>query len=423
MAGSEKARTTLMVWVVALIPLTVGTLAAFVGAIDLSSALTFGARLVGGVLLFLGIVSMLSPIGMFFLQRSESNAGGLVALASASAASLFGFLLIILQIVTGGRLERLLIWLPMTVASLACCYLLVTFGRVRVPRPKLTALVSATAALALIGFLRSNVYEPGVAPQVIAVSAIAGKPTYDPSGEREAIPVEFKVENRSSVRIHIPASNYSVLGRSVRERAGGNLSDEALRGALENGRFLSRYIGTSSFELLQADRLFSEAAWLEPGEVMSSTKIIRLPSKAPYDELFVNSAVFTVRGDRAAIVPGQTYQSWDEFGKNVGELPRWMGQPEGTRYIYTDFQIKESSMLRAVVRQPMVATSYWIVAPSGSGLSGGTYGQLVMHPKNETDPSEPSIDKSLEEYSWYGLAIYSQFTEVSLWRATAPPSR
>ena len=212
--GSVRARwlspwaTATKVAAVFVLPAVV---AGWLGASDVSSALTFGGRIEGGFALAASVVLGFGIVSTFLYQRGSPHAG-VVSLAAAIVAALVALFGLVNEAVQSERRWTLVVVCSLLLAAAGWAIWRLRHSGVRFPYPKsLAAAVVIPALLAVTNLVYSDVYQPSIAPRQISVTTSIGDPSMTPGSHEASLPVTIVFKNNSQNKVVVLMTTYSVI--------------------------------------------------------------------------------------------------------------------------------------------------------------------------------------------------------------------
>jgi len=325
--------------------------------------------------------------------------GARAALLGAATGVLGNAFLTVVQVHFGA--ERPYRWLLWVMLLLGCAAVVVAVWPhvhlADLPRPKGSVGASVGLVAALVGFLTTNVVTPAATPGLVSVAATFGKPVLGPDGPRIMLPFTASLTNPSKVKVWIPASTYSVLGRHGSPLSSHSSADPAASVAAHQP--LAAYGSSLRYDLVAADQVTTDGTYLQPNETLTVTRVLTLPADThPFDlyRLTVNAVV--LRGDRARVV-------------GSAPLVAEAAQP----YVKWHWKIEDPNGLAALTRRQRDMFVWWHLAlPQPFDPPGYSLLPLLAPPGHEYDRSSPGIPiASVNDNEHYGFAQVGGTTEVS----------
>jgi len=173
-------------------------------------------------------------------------------------------------------------------------------------------------------------------------------------GKSEVARLTLSIQNTAQVQAKILGSLYRVTAAPLKEI---RLTDRQMREELERAeahdRPVSRFRRSFSWDLVQAGRIFSDRAWLDPGERYTTSALVYIP-RGRYDTLRSKAVVLMAKGKALALDDSRKY-----------EVPQI--EPTRTvRRVASVWPIEETSWFRQLTHSDRVLQVMWITSRRGN---------------------------------------------------------
>jgi hypothetical protein len=389
---------------------------AYVGINDTTSSLTFAGRIRGGLFLIVAIALVIGIVAIIGMLTNDNPQWGPPALAGSIFSFVVGASMVIIQSVAVEHVERLPIWIVVSLACLWCVLTLLRSGAVLQNPGRLAAVLSVSTLLSAANFLYPNVYQPSTAPYLLQLSLDYGKPIVNDERTMLAIPITIKARNPAAARVYVVGSTFAISGRKtkyVKNGAVGVLMQDAVR----NRAPLQRYVKTIGYDVLTADEFISAGFYFEAGEERVTRRIVEIPVKNPYQTLRLDAEALVVRGDRVVPTLAEETVSWDDKGNPIESLPSWMNIPSSS-FVHWTFSLKEASAIAKLTREPLALNVWWVLEEPEIARPRGSYLVSLISAEKQQDRKPPA---SMEERSSnrYGLQSTGTYvSEISMYELT-----
>ena len=351
--------------------------AGWLGASDVSSALTFGGRIEGGFLLAASNVLAFGIPETFLYQRGSARAG-VTCLAAAIVAALVALLGLFIEAVQSERRGPVVGGCAVLLAAAGWAIWRVRRSGVRFPYPKsLAAAVVIPALLAITNLVYSDVYQPSILPKQLSVSTSIGDPSMTPGRHEASLPVTIVFKNNSQNKLLVLMTTYSVIG--WRNTAVQGSTATKLRAAVADQQPYSAAFRPTDFQLLQSGQ-FLPFSTIEAGDSVTVTDLLPVQ----YDEISVDASAFLLQANRATVASNfdrNRSLSWaagctpDRGTQPCGvppRLPSWVGS-NNVDFVRFQAPLGEPSSVRRFTLPRRLLTGWWVLAPPSVGNPGGPY--------------------------------------------------
>ncbi|MFI1074334.1 hypothetical protein [Streptomyces puniciscabiei] len=380
------------------------------GAIDASTAATFGGRITGVTFLFSALLALAAIFAIFTYSngtRGPSYSAAAIVIGVA-IAGLMNMGLLILQIEAGDYTPYLWLWISLVSWS---CWTLFTLRRrgvwERIPQPKkFAAGVFLTGVLAVANFAYTQIYKPYAQPSKMVLTTSFGKPSITPDGRSVAVPLKIHYANTGDVSLYIAGSLYQVTARKAHASKTRTTKDW-LRD-IDNSQIynspmdLRRDVAVEENDLIQSGPIESPGVFIDPGDSGTETKIIEIPSSSTYDALSARSEVIILRKDKAFLSNDFEYSekhSWGENYRHSIDAPDWVAAP---KHEFVEYQapITENSAILRAIRSSKDLTVWWVLDQPTQGSEFGPYttGTIASINGEGRAPSSRDQEQTMERY-------------------------
>ncbi|MFK0020915.1 hypothetical protein [Streptomyces sp. NPDC090798] len=380
------------------------------GAIDASTAVTFGGRITGVIFLASALLALAAVFAMFTYSTGTRGPSfsGAVILIGVAIAGLMNLGLLIMQIETGDYTPYL--WLWISLASWSCWTLFMLRRRgvwKRIPQPKkFAAGVFLTGVLAVANFTYTQVYKPYAQPSKIELTTSFGKPSVTPDGKSVALPLHIHLANTGDVSLYIVGSLYQVTARKAHASKARTTKDWLQD--IEGSQFdLQRDVDVKGYDLIQSGRIEDPGIYIDPGDSSTETKVIEIPLSGAYDVLFARSEALILRKDKVSLSSDFEYSekySWDENYQHSTDAPDWVDQPLKHEFIEYQAPITQNSAILKAIRGSKNLTAWWILGQPAQESQFGPYITGVIASVND-EGREPTSRENEQSSERYGLAF------------------
>ncbi|MGW7044194.1 hypothetical protein ACWGDT_16070 [Streptomyces avermitilis] len=385
------------------------------GAIDASTAVTFGGRITGVTFLFSSLLALAAIFAMFAYSSNsrEPSYSGVVILVGVAIIGLTNLGLLVLQIEGGDYTPYL--WLWISLASWSCWTLFMLRRRGvwrRIPQPKKFAVgVLLTGFLAVANFAYTQIYKPYTQPGKLELTTSFGKPSVTPDGKSVALPLHIHMANDGDVSLYIAGSLYQVTARKAHPSKARTTKDW-LRDIDESQRDLRRDVNVEGYDLIQSGPVVGPGDWYDPGDSSTDTKIIEVPLGSTYDVLLARSEAIILRKDKVTLSADYRYSGTSSWGKDYEhstDAPGWVDPDHKGEFMEYQAPVTQNSAILKAIRDSKNLTVWWILDQPTLESEFGPYVDGVIASTNDED-REPSALENEQATERYGLAFLNSGT-------------
>lgn len=293
---TRRYRATVWSSLVAFSFALLGLGAAAIGAVDLLSLPTLGARLVSVTILLAGMFIVVGGLSLFWTSWPGRYA---LAFLAGVAAALLLVALLVASIVNGDTPELSFLWAALGAGVLIGCRALWQRGRLMVEdfmRSVIKvsgSLIAAGVGVTLLQFLYSSVYAP-----TTATPLLNAKVSLDPGpgvGNTVRVDVAVEVENHSKGSVNLLGAVYRMDGAEVRPVAAtgppGSARPSRWVGPLLYDRPVSTHVRRAGRVLLDRGTLLPSGSYFEPGERIERRFVVYVPRRLDVASMTVDLAM------------------------------------------------------------------------------------------------------------------------------------
>ncbi|MFI2349479.1 hypothetical protein ACH492_20990 [Streptomyces sp. NPDC019443] len=413
-------------WVTA-IALTAGLVMAasffgFIGAKDVSEALTYAGRIAGALLLAVAFIALTAAVVVltdYGLRRRLKFSGPVILLGVLTVLTM-NIILLCVQILGREYTHWLWMWLSLTLWAAWALWELIYHQRIwkEIPhRRKFAAALSIGAIVAIGNFVYTQIYQPYASPPIVLAESEFGTPHLDPTAGTIHLPVTVRFKNTGKVAVWVVGAYYHVVGVSW-DSAHQKLQslEEWQKNVVGTGEMdLHDYTrGRTEYVISQGMIQEPDYTYLEPGDGLTEQRLIEMPAeKGFFDSVYAYGEGYVLRKDRTKLAGDPIHWrklSWESDKRSV---PAWVWRNAGTRagseYIEYNTPLKYSNEILNFTRRPRRLTQWWML---GTNEEPAFTTQILLAPKG--DRREPTASEWLKESDRYGLIyVWSGRREIS----------
>ncbi|MER7182686.1 hypothetical protein ABT404_24955 [Streptomyces hyaluromycini] len=380
------------------------------GAIDASTAATFGGRITGVTFLFSAMLALAGTFAIFTYSnetRGPSYSAAAV-LIGVAITGLMNFGLLILQFEAGDYTPYLWVWISLVSWSCWTLFMLRRRGIwKRIPQPKKFAVGALlTGIIAATNFTYTQIYKPSTQPSKVELNTSFGKPSITPDGKSVALPLNITLANTGDVSLFIAASTYQATARKAHASAARTMKDW-LQDIDEFQYDFRRDVDVDGYDLIQSGPVEDAGIYLDPGDKTTESKVIEIPLNSTYDVILARSEAVILRKDKVSLssdFASSEKDSWDENDQHSTDVPAWVDPDTKDEFIEYRAPLTENSAILKAIRSKKNLTVWWILAQPAQESEFGPYTSGVIASMNHEghEPSSRETDQASERY---GLAF------------------
>ncbi|SEH03535.1 hypothetical protein SAMN05444920_13838 [Nonomuraea solani] len=383
----------------------------WIGAADLSGAMSFTGRVTGVALVVVALV-------MFIAALAAYNYQGTRRLEYSGALAMFGYalvfianaLMLILQYQGRDITLSLGAWFALLVWSGWALWKLYRQGAwhgLLHPR-RFAAGVTATAVLAAGNFAYTQMYLPHMSPTKINFSTRLDKPVAHPNGDSVYLPLTISIRNDGTSEIYAVGVVYWIWGAIQEYTPQARTVMHWAKDLRRLGdQHLYRFADLRKLELLATGiNHVPPGSPLSPGAVTAIEKIVMLPKDRQYDIVEAKAQLIVARKDRLGVdAPSKPSYVTSSADSGRERPPSWVlkGWQKNTQFIKYNMRIKQPSKLLELTRAEKRIT-VWVLIGSIKADPASPYvvfnWMIVTNGEESHKPTDK--DKSLE-VAQYGL--------------------
>ncbi|MFF2791979.1 hypothetical protein ACFVT6_35375 [Streptomyces sp. NPDC058049] len=387
---------------------------AWLGSVDVNSALTFAGRLDGALLILLVAVQMSAFMALADHKKSVQHRtykyAGLVVAVAVFLSFIVNLGLLVLQAESLSLTWFILIWSILTVLSfLVLCRLYRQHkeGALKTPEFKTFAAGAiATTLIAVASFTYTQIYQPYTTPAMLTTTVEMGKSSI--KSEVVTVPIRLKTKNEGKVGVYVLGSLYQVTARKPIYSSIARSGHDWLSDINHGQPSLFRYENEESqvYQLLAQGRFVGQGRKLDPGSEITTDVIVQFPEKSKYEALDATSDVVFLRADRALLTSDEYAQSgrssWhkDKTHAEKEEAPGWVAE-KGVEVFRYKSRVIHSNAILEYTRSSRYVTVWWVLEEPKK-MWNGPYLVAVISPDRE-ERRKPEVGLLQQLSDEYGL--------------------
>ncbi|MFB7608616.1 hypothetical protein [Streptomyces gardneri] len=383
----------------------------FLGAEDVSDALTFAGRMTGVVFLAAMVLEVVALFAAVALLGDDGTQHSTALLAAGILVSLIlNLVLLTIQLTGGGYTPYVWVWALLALwASWALWEGRGMWGGV--PRPRsFAAGVAVTAMLAIGNFGYTQVYQPHHSSALLTTSVEFASAMRE--GDKVVVTVRVRTKNAGKVGVYVLGSLYQISGRRAQFVETARTKRDLFDDWGHRQRDLLRHteVPENGYQLLAQGQYTGRSGLvvvLEPNSEVVTERVVHFPYGARYDVLGITANIVYLRRDRAKLT--------DDYGTSGRRLwlsdtnhqfgdppPSWVAGPSEITYRFRS-RIKHSNALLEHTRPPHYATLWWVGREPLSESPFGPELTAVIGPEG-MEGAAPTASEKRRMLDSYGLS-------------------
>ncbi|MEV0382672.1 hypothetical protein [Nonomuraea sp. NPDC050643] len=396
----------------------------WIGAADLSGAMSFTGRVTGVLLVLVALAMLLAALAVCDYQGKRR-------LEYSGALGMFGYVLVfianalmlIMQRQGGDFTLFLPVWIALLVWSVWALWKLYRQGAWNglLHPQRFAAGVTVTAVLAAGNFAYTQMYMPYMSPMKIEFNTRLDKPVAHPSGNPIYLPLTISIRNDGASEIYVVGVLYWIWGiiqeYTPQPRTVMHWVNDLRK---FSDQHLYRFADVRKSELLVTGiNHVPPGRQLSPGTGMALEKIVMLPRDRRYDIVEAQAQLIFARKDKLGIdVPSQISYATSSTDSGRERPPSWVlkGWQKNAQFTKYSLHIRQPNKLLELTRAQKRIT-VWVMIGSRKEDPASPYvtidWMIVTNGEESHEPSEAEKSRQIDQYGLTYIGATSSATSLA----------